>query len=275
MTTGPSKHAATGPAIAIIAMAGRFPDAASPEALWENLLGGKQAIRRFTPEALEVPAEIAAQPGYVAARSVLDDVDQFDAAFFNIYPREAEQMDPQHRIFLEICWEALERAGYDPQRTEASIGVFAGAALNTYLLHNLAHDRSFLERFTADYQSGSYITMMGNDKDFLSTRVSWKLNLRGPSVTVQSACSTSLVAVCQACQSLLTYGCDMALAGGVSITFPQRRGYLPEEGGIVSLDGQVRPFDHRAQGTVFGAGAGVVVLKRSKMQRPTATPSWR
>ncbi|HEX3915690.1 MAG TPA: type I polyketide synthase, partial [Steroidobacteraceae bacterium] len=189
-------------------------------------------------------------------------VDQFDAAFFNIYPREAEQMDPQHRIFLEICWEALERAGHDPRRAEASIGVFAGAAFNTYLLHNLAHDRRFLERFTAEYQSGSYITMMGNDKDFLSTRVSWKLNLRGPSVTVQSACSTSLVAVCQACQSLLTYGCDMALAGGVSITFPQRRGYLPEEGGIVSLDGVVRPFDHRAQGTVFGAGAGVVVLKR-------------
>ncbi len=261
-STQPSKHAATGPAIAIIAMAGRFPGANSPEALWENLLAGRQAIRRFTPEELEVPPEIAAQPGYVAARSVLEDVDQFDAAFFNIYPREAEQMDPQHRIFLEVCWEALERAGHDPRRAEASIGVFAGAAFNTYLLHNLAHDRSFLERFTADYQSGSYITMMGNDKDFLSTRVSWKLNLRGPSVTVQSACSTSLVAVCQACQSLLTYGCDTALAGGVSITFPQRRGYLPEEGGIVSLDGVIRPFDHRAQGTVFGAGAGVVVLKR-------------
>ncbi|HEX6494084.1 MAG TPA: aminotransferase class III-fold pyridoxal phosphate-dependent enzyme, partial [Acidobacteriaceae bacterium] len=257
-----TEHDASGPAIAIIAMAGRFPGAVSPEALWENLLAGKQAVRRFTSEELEVSPEIAAQPGYVPARSVLDDVDLFDAAFFHIYPREAEQMDPQHRIFLEICWEALERAGHDPQRTEASIGVFAGSALNTYLLHNLAHDRAFLERFTADYQAGSYVTMMGNDKDFLPTRVSWKLNLRGPSVTVQSACSTSLVAVCQACQSLLTYGCDMALAGGVSITFPQRRGYLPEEGGIVSLDGVVRPFDHRAQGTVFGSGAGVVVLKR-------------
>ncbi|HEY3990181.1 MAG TPA: amino acid adenylation domain-containing protein [Acidobacteriaceae bacterium] len=256
------RHAATGPAIAIIAMAGRFPGAATPEALWENLVADKQAVRRFAPEELEVSAAIAAQPGYVPARSVLDDVDLFDAALFHIYPREAEQMDPQHRIFLEICWEALERAGHDPQRSSASIGVFAGSALNTYLLHNLAHDRTFLERFTADYQAGSYITMMGNDKDFLPTRVSWKLNLRGPSVTVQTACSTSLVAVCQACQSLLTYGCDMALAGGVSITFPQHRGYLPEEGGIVSLDGVVRPFDHRAQGTVFGAGAGVVVLKR-------------
>ncbi|MFL6426776.1 MAG: aminotransferase class III-fold pyridoxal phosphate-dependent enzyme, partial [Acidobacteriaceae bacterium] len=257
-----TEHDASGPAIAIIAMAGRFPGAATPETLWENLLAGKQAIRRFSSEELEVSPEIAAQPGYVPTRSVLENVDLFDAAFFHIYPREAEQMDPQHRIFLEICWEALERAGYDPQRTEASIGVFAGSALNTYLLHNLAHDRAFLERFTADYQAGSYVTMMGNDKDFLPTRVSWKLNLRGPSVTVQSACSTSLVAVCQACQSLLTYECDMALAGGVSITFPQRRGYLPEEGGIVSLDGTVRPFDHRAQGTVFGSGAGVVVLKR-------------
>jgi amino acid adenylation domain-containing protein len=257
-----SKHAATGPAVAIIAMAGRFPGAATPEALWENLLADKHTVRRFAPEELEVSGAIAAQPGYVPARSVLENVDQFDAAFFNIYPREAEQMDPQHRVFLEICWEALERAGHDPRRSTASIGVFAGSALNTYLLHNLAHDRDFLERFTSDYQSGSYVTMMGNDKDFLSTRVSWKLNLRGPSVAVQSACSTSLVAVCQACQSLLTYGCDMALAGGISITFPQRRGYLPEEGGIVSLDGVVRPFDHRAQGTVFGAGAAVVVLKR-------------
>jgi acyl transferase domain-containing protein len=257
-----AEHAATGPAIAIIAMAGRFPGAATPEALWENLLANKQAIRRFAPEELEVSPGIAAQPGYVPARSVLEDVDLFDAALFHIYPREAEQMDPQHRLFLEICWEALERAGHDPQRSAASIGIFAGSALNTYLLHNLAHDRGFLERFTADYQAGSYVTMMGNDKDFLPTRVSWKLNLRGPSVAVQSACSTSLVAVCQACQSLLTYGCDMALAGGVSITFPQHRGYLPEEGGIVSLDGVVRPFDHRAQGTVFGAGAGVVVLKR-------------
>jgi amino acid adenylation domain-containing protein len=255
-------QAATGPAIAIIAMASRLPGAATPEALWENLLANKQAVRRLSSQELEVSFAIAAQPGYVPARSVLEDVDLFDAALFHIYPREAEQMDPQHRVFLELCWEALERAGHDPQRSAASIGVFAGSALNTYLLHNLAHDRGFLERFTADYQAGSYVTMMGNDKDFLPTRVSWKLNLRGPSVTVQSACSTSLVAVCQACQSLLTYGCDMALAGGVSITFPQRRGYLPEEGGIVSLDGVVRPFDHRAQGTVFGAGAGVVVLKR-------------
>lgn len=253
---------ATGPAIAIIAMAGRFPGATTPEALWANLMTDRQAVRHLTPDELEVSAVTAAQPGYVPVRSVLEDVDQFDAAFFGIYPKEAEQMDPQHRLFLEICWEALERAGHDPRRAKDSIGVFAGSALNTYLLHNLAHDRSFLERFTADYQAGSYVTMMGNDKDFLPTRVSWKLDLRGPSVTVQTACSTSLVSVAQACQSLLTYGCDMALAGGISITFPQHRGYLPEEGGIVSVDGVVRPFDHRAQGTVFGAGAGVVVLRR-------------
>ncbi len=256
-TSGPAA-----PAVAIIAMAGRFPGAKTPEALWENLLAGRESVRRLAPEELEVPPEISAQPGYVAVRSVLEDVDQFDAALFHIYPREAEQMDPQQRVFLEVCWEALERAGHDPRRASATIGVFAGSGLNTYLLHNLARDRGFLERFTADYQAGSYVTMMGNDKDFLPTRVSWKLDLKGPSVTVQTACSTSLVAVCQACQSLMAGGCDMALAGGVSITFPQGRGYLPEEGGIVSVDGVVRPFDADAQGTVFGAGAGVVVLKR-------------
>ena len=172
-------------------------------------------------------------------------------------------MDPQHRIFLEICWEALERAGHDPRRYAGSIGVFAGSSLNTYLLHNLARDRAFLERFTADYQSGSYVTMMGNDKDFLPTRVSWKLNLRGPSVTVQSACSTSLVAVCpglpEPAHLWLRHGagrrCLYHFSAAARLSSGRGRHRLRSTE-------MVRPFDHRAQGTVFGAGAGVVVLKR-------------
>ncbi len=248
--------------IAIISMAGRFPGANTIEQFWHNLRTGVDSVSRFSPEELDVRPETRRTAGYVPSRSILPDVDMFDAAFFGVYPREAEQMDPQHRIFLECCWESLERGGYDPARYTGMIGVFAGCSMNTYFMRNLVADRAFLERFTEEYQSGSYTAMLGNDKDFLPTRVSYKLNLRGPSMAVQSACSTSLVAICQACQSLLTYGCDMALAGGVSITFPQRRGYQPEEGGIVSTDGVVRPFDHRAKGTVFGSGSGVVLLKR-------------
>ncbi len=259
-----TEHAtgAAAPGIAIIGMAGRIPGARTLEHFWQNLIEGVDSISRFSTEQLEVSPASRQRPGYVAARSILEDVDQFDAAFFGIYPKEAEQMDPQHRIFLECCWEALESGGYDPARYPGMIGLYAGSSMNTYFMRHLARDRSYLERFTEDYQSASYSTMLGNDKDFMPTRVSFKLNLRGPSVAVQTACSTSLVAICQACQSLLTYGCDMALAGAISITFPQRRGYIPEEGGIVSTDGVVRPFDHRAQGTVFGSGAGVVLLKR-------------
>ncbi len=255
-------EASTGPRIAIVSMAGRFPGASTLEQFWANLRAGVDSVSHFPPETLEVSQRTREQAGYVAARSVLADVDLFDAAFFGIYPREAEQMDPQHRVFLECCYEALERGACDPARYSGLIGLFAGCSMNTYLMRNLAWDRAFLESFTEDYQTASYTTLLGNDKDFLPTRVSYKLNLRGPSLAVQSACSTSLVAVCQACQSLLTYGCDAALAGGISITFPQQRGHLPEEGGIASMDGMIRPFDHRAQGTVFGSGAGVVLLKR-------------
>ncbi len=248
------------PAIAIIGMTGRFPGAQSVEDFWQNLVSGAESITFFDRSELE--ARDQAAEGYVAARPILEQVDMFDAAFFGVYPKEAEQMDPQHRIFLECAWEVLERAGYDPSHTRQSVGVFAGCSMNTYFMQNLAADRRFLEEFTGSYQVGSYVTMLGNDKDFLATRVSYKLNLRGPSITVQSACSTSLVAVCQACQSLLTEGCDMALAGAVSITFPQKRGYLPQEGGLASLDGHCRPFDHRANGTIFGHGAAVLLLKR-------------
>ncbi len=250
-------------AIAIIGMTGRFPGADSVEDFWANLCDGVESISFFDREELDSQERVTGlPPNYVAARPILKNTPMFDADFFGIYPKEAEQMDPQHRVFLECAWEVLERAGYDPAHTKDAVGVFAGCSMNTYFMHNLATDRSFLENFTGGYQVGSYVTMLGNDKDFLPTRVSYKLNLRGPSINVQTACSTSLVAVCQACQSLLTNGCDMALAGAVSITFPERRGYVPQEGGIVSEDGHCRPFDHRATGTVFGSGAAILLLKR-------------
>ncbi len=249
--------------IAIIGMTGRFPGADSVEEFWQNLCDGVESITFFDKSELDnPPADNDASKGYVAARPILKNADLFDAAFFGIYPKEAEQMDPQHRIFLECAWEVLERAGYDPAHTRDSVGVFAGCSMNTYFMHNLASNRDFLEDFTGSYQTGSYVTMLGNDKDFLPTRISYKLNLRGPSIAVQSACSTSLVAVSQACQSLLTFGCDMALAGAVSVTFPQQRGYYPQEGGLASTDGHCRPFDSKASGTIFGHGAGVLLLKR-------------
>jgi amino acid adenylation domain-containing protein len=261
--TGDSEEAvSTAPGIAIVGMAGRFPGAASVDEFWRNLKGGVDSVSLFAADELEVAKATAQQPGYIGARSVLKDVDRFDAEFFGIYPREAETMDPQHRIFLECAWEALENAGHSPEQFPGLIGVFAGCSMNTYFMHNLVRDRAYLARFAEGYQSASYTTMLGNDKDFLPTRISYKLNLRGPSLSIQTACSTSLVAIAQACQSLLTYGCDMALAGAVSVTFPQKRGYLPEEGGILSTDGKIRPFDRKAQGTVFGHGAGVVLLKR-------------
>ncbi|MES2475361.1 MAG: aminotransferase class III-fold pyridoxal phosphate-dependent enzyme, partial [Verrucomicrobiota bacterium] len=239
-------------AVAIIGMAGRFPDAANPDEFWSNLIAGKDSITRFPGR------ETTDGRTYVGARSLFDQPDQFDASFFGIYPKEAELMDPQHRVFLECAWEALEDAGQDPARYPGMIGVYAGLSLNTYLLHNLGKGRALAE----NYQVSEYQTMLGNDKDFLPVRVSYKLNLRGPSMTIQSACSTSLVAICQAATALLTYQCDMALSGGVSITFPQRRDYLYQDEGMVSPDGTCRAFDADAAGTVFGHGCGVILMKR-------------
>src|SRR5229473_6200561 len=171
-------------------------------------------------------------------------------------------MDPQHRLFLECCWQAFEDAGYDPLVYPGAIGVYAGCSMETYFLSRLCTRPSFIQQFTGGYQVGNYPEIMGNSRDFLSTRVSYKLNLRGPSFTMQAGCSTSLLAVTQACQSLLTYQSDMALAGGASITFPQKRGSHYQDGGMVSPDGHCRAFDADAQGTVFGSGLGVVLLKR-------------
>jgi len=212
--------------IAVIGMSGRFPGAKSIEQFWQNLRNGVESVSRFREEELEFSVatteDIAQGQKFIRARAILEDVDQFDAAFFGIYPREAEIMDPQHRLFLECAWEVLETSGYDPERYPGLISVYAGLSLNTYMLYNLCADRAFAANFAGNYQVGFYQEMLGNDKDFMPTRVSYKLNLRGPSMSIQTACSTSLVAVSQACTSLLNYQCDMALAGGVSISFPQR-----------------------------------------------------
>ena len=181
----------------------------------------------------------------------------FDASFFGFSPREAQILDPQHRLFLECAWEALENAGYDPQNMAAPVAVYGGAGglVSSYFLSQMATDRRHLGRTAS-------VTHLASDKDFLTTRVSYKLNLRGPSIDVQTACSTSLVAVHLACQSLLGYECEAALAGGVSVRVPLKAGYIYEEGGIVSPDGHCRPFDAAARGTIFGSGVGIVVLKR-------------
>lgn len=253
--------------IALIGMAGRFPGANDVDRFWENIQAGVDSVSHFSDEELEMRPDLDA-PGdeatatYVRAKGILDGVDMFDARFFGYVPREVELMDPQHRIFLECAWEALEGAGYDPDRYAGSIGVYAGCYIDTYLLANLCSDPAFLRRLVASIQVGSLQTELGNDKDYIATRVSFKLNLRGPSVTVQSACSTSLVAISHACQSLATYQSDMALAGGVTITLPQKKGYFYKEGGMLSPDGRCRAFSDEAQGTVFSNGAGVIVLKR-------------
>ena len=250
--------------IAIIGMAGQFPGAPDVAAFWQNVVAGKVSISRFAPSELEArsSAGIENGPDYVPARGVLEAPGMFDAEFFGISPRDAESMDPQHRIFLETCWNTLEDAGYDQSSYAGQIGLFGGCSLNTYLLANLCRDRAFIDEVTGNYQVGEFRSFMGNDKDFLTTRVAYKLNLRGPCISVASACATSLVAICQASQSLLNYQCDMALAGGVSVTFPQKRGHIYSEGSIGSKDGLCRPFDAAASGTVFSHGAGVVLLKR-------------
>ncbi|AUX80123.1 hybrid non-ribosomal peptide synthetase/type I polyketide synthase [Sinorhizobium fredii] len=250
--------------IAIIGMSGRFPGAPSVEALWQMICEGRDAFSKLKPDELEdaFTDEERGSANYVPARPHLPDIELFDAEFFGMFPREAAVTDPQHRVFLEICWEALERAGYDPQKYPGLVGVFAGASMPTYLINNVLGERAKAEEFTSNYQIGCFQQIVGSLTDALATRIAYKFDLRGPAITIQSACSTSLLAVSQACQNLLTYSCDMALAGGVSITVPQRRGYFYQEGGMVSPDGVCRPFDERAAGTVFASGAAVVLLKR-------------
>ncbi len=252
--------------VAIVGMAGRFPGARDVDAFWANIKNGVESITRFSPDQLEVPippeASAESASRYVCAKGLLDDIDLFDARFFGYLPRDAEVMDPQHRVFLELCWQALEHAGTDAARYDGAIGVYAGCYMDTYVLANLCADDAFRQRLVESIQVGSLQTELGNDKDYLATRVAYKLGLRGPAMTLQTACSTSLVAVATACQSLEAYACDMALAGGITIVLPQYKGYVYKEGGMLSGDGRCRTFDAAAQGTVFSNGAAVIVLKR-------------
>ena len=241
--------------IAIIGMAVRAPGARDVNELWDNLEAGRESISRFSLDELRqagIEPALLDDPGYVPAASTFDGADQFDAQFFGYTPREATIIDPQHRVLLECAWEALEHAGYDPYRSDRAIGVYAGASMNTYLLYS-----GMLSQMTRDW----VLTLSASDKDFLATRINYKLDLKGPGLTIQTACSTSLVAVHVACQSLRLGECDMALAGGVCVKVPQKAGYVYRAGGLFSADGHVRAFDAKATGTVFGSGAGLVVLK--------------
>jgi len=257
MSERPSPDSPELPAVAIVGMAGRFPGARDLDELWQNLAHGVESIRRVAPEeaaASGLAPSLLADPRLVTAAATLEGAELFDAEFFGYSPRDAERMDPQQRLFLECAEEALEHAGYDPGRYDGLIGVYAGSGAGTYLLHLLANAGISPEE--------GLQLLIGNDKDYLANRVSYKLDLRGPSVGIQTACSTSLVAVHVACQALLGYECDLALAGGVSVRAPQRLGYIAQEEGILSPDGHCRAFDAAARGTVFGHGLGVVLLKR-------------
>ena len=252
----------TGLEIAIVGMAGRFPGADDVDAFWRNIRDGVESIRRFSDEELRaqgVPDSVLAEPDYVKAGVRFEGFDQFDAAFFGYAPREAETLDPQQRIFLECAWSSLEHAGCDPERWQGKVGVYAGEGANVYLIRNL------LPSFGLGAHSGIADLlglMSGNSGGSLCTRVAYKLDLRGPAVSVQTACSTSLTAVHTACQALLAHDCDMALAGGVWLDLLQEGGYRWQAGAILSPDGHCRAFDAEAAGTVIGSGAGVVVLKR-------------
>lgn len=244
--------------IAIIGMRGRFPGANDLDQYWGNLAKGVESITQLGAEdvrAAGIPDEVSQLPGYVHASPVLDRVDQFDAEFFGFSARDAALTDPQHRLFLETTWEALEDAGYDPSTYPGAIGLFGGCEQSTYLY------QLYLNREALGYLDGMQL-MVTNDKDHLCMQASYRLDLRGPSVVVQTTCSTSLVAVSLACESLQADRCDIALAGGVTVRVPQYAGYLYTPGSILSPDGHCRPFDAEAQGTIVGSGVGLVVLKR-------------
>jgi len=242
--------------IAIIGMSCRFPGAKNIDEFWENLTNGVESITHFSDEELRdagIPESQIKNPSYVKASPIISDPGMFDAGFFGYTPMEAKMMDPQHRILLECASEALEHSGYDSEKYTGRIGVFTGSAMNTYFMNKILHSK-FVDEYIP--------TLIGNDKDFISTRISYKLNLKGPSINVQTACSTSLVAVHLACQSLISEESDLVIAGAVSIRAPHKAGYICDGGGIVSPDAHVRAFDAKANGTVFGSGCGIVVLKR-------------
>jgi amino acid adenylation domain-containing protein len=247
-----------GEPIAVVGLAGRFPGAPNVDAFWRNLREGVESITFFSDEELRadgVPESALADPTYVRARGWLQGADLFDAGFFGFSPRDAEILDPQQRLFLETAWEALEHAGHAGERSGRPVGVFAGCSMSTYLLR-LRGDPELVSLV------GASALVLANDKDFLATRTAYKLGLEGPAVTVQSACSTSLVAVHLACRSLAAGECGLALAGGVSVVLPQKGGYLYQRGGVASPDGHCRAFDADGRGAVGGSGVGVVALRR-------------
>ena len=256
--TNPGRGANPNDAIAIVGMSGRFPGAPTLDRFWSNLRDGVESIKFFGAADLVgegLDPSVLDDPRYVNAAGVLEDIEYFDHAFFGFTPMEAAIMDPQHRLFLECSWAACEQAGCDPHAYPGAIGLFAGSGTSNYLLRLYGHPE--LMRLM-----GAFQVAIGNEKDHLTTRVAYKLNLRGPCVTVQTTCSTSLVAVCLACQSLQAGHCDLALAGGVSVGVPQHAGYFFQEGGILSPDGHCRAFDASAQGAIGGNGVGVVMLQR-------------
>lgn len=245
-------------AIALVGTAGRFPGAADVEQFWDNLVAGRDTVSFFDDETLDagVSEALRRDPAYVRARGVIEGIENFDAAFFGIGPKEAALMDPQHRVFLEICWECLERAGYVPDDAPGPVGVYAGMYNATYFQRHVATRPDLVDAV------GEFQVMLANEKDYITTRVANRLNLTGPAVSIHTACSTSLVAVAHAFHALRTGQCYMALAGGASVTCPPRSGYLYNEGSMLSPDGHTRSFDAEARGTVFSDGAAVVLLKR-------------
>lgn len=244
--------------IAVVGMAGRYPGARNIREFWKNLMDGRESISHFSPEEIDpaVPAEDRFHPNYGRSRGVLEDADKFDAEFFRISPREAKLIDPQQRVFLEVAYEALQDAGYDPEQFKGEIGVYGGVGDNFYHIHNVLDKKDLIKKV------GALPTTVGNMKDYVATRVSYKLNLTGPSVSVNTACSTSLVAIDQAVWSLRNGNCDMALAGAASIYVPQRAGFMHGPGLPFSSDGHIRPFSADATGVMFSDGVGIVVLKR-------------
>ncbi|OYZ49667.1 MAG: hypothetical protein B7Y15_10045 [Bacteroidetes bacterium 24-39-8] len=243
--------------IAIIAMTGRFPGAENLADYWKILVEGKETIRFFKQEELDafIPNEIKQDPDYVPVRGVLDHATDFDAQFFQIQPKQAELTDPQQRLFLELSWELLEKSGYLPTHYFGRIGVFGGTGNNTYYQENILPNKTLVQ------QAGAFQVMTYNEKDYVATRAAFVLNLNGPAVSVHTACSTSLLAIAQAVESIRNGQCELAIAGGVSITSPINSGHLYQEGGIYSKDGHTRTFDNQATGTVFSDGAGMVLLK--------------
>ncbi|MCB0809398.1 MAG: amino acid adenylation domain-containing protein, partial [Flavobacteriales bacterium] len=245
-------------AIAIVGMSGRFPGAEDVEQLWNNLLSARNSISHFTEDELDpsIPEDVRSHPEYVRARGVISDADKFDHGFFGVNPRVADLMDPQQRVFLETAWAALEDAAHDPARFPGPIGVYAGIGNNTYYTRNVLGHPELIE------QVGSFQVMTGNEKDYIATRLAFEFDLRGPALSIHTACSTSLVAIAEACKALRNGDCDMALAGGIAITVPINSGIIYNEGGMYSPDGSTRTFDAAGKGTSFSDGVGIVVLRR-------------